>query len=153
MNSPREATSSAAGQEITLILWNHKIHYFYHKIQPLVPALSLLNRVEVLISYLCKALSNIILPSTLGSYSWFFPSESSPSLPPKSLYTYLLSSTPATFPAHLMFPSFHHLNNIWWGTQVLSFPITQSHPPSFWLKGAQIFQISRRHLKILALWR
>ena len=77
--SPREATSSAASQEIPPILGNNKIPYFSHQIPPPVPALSLLNQVDALTYCLCKVPSNIILPSTLGSSSCFFPLESSPS--------------------------------------------------------------------------
>jgi len=80
---PREATSTAASQEIPLILGNHNIHYFSHQIPPPVPVLSPLNQFDALASCLCKALSNIILPSTLWSSSWFFPSDSSLSVPPK----------------------------------------------------------------------
>jgi hypothetical protein len=64
----RETNSSSAGQEVTRILWNPKVHQHVHNSPPLVPTLGQMNPAHAPLSYLLKTHFNIILPSTPRSY-------------------------------------------------------------------------------------
>ena len=66
--SSREAKSSSATQEISLILWNPKICYHIHKHLPSVPILSLINLIHAWPSQFLSIHFNIFLPHMPRSY-------------------------------------------------------------------------------------
>jgi hypothetical protein len=94
-----EANSSSASQEILRILLNPKVHYRIHKSPPLVPIQSQINPVHAsnLASWGSVLISSHL---RLGLSGGFFPSG----LRTKTLYEPILSSVPATCPAHLIIP-------------------------------------------------
>jgi hypothetical protein len=79
-----EANRLSVSQEIPRILWKTKIHCRIHKCPPTVPILSQLEIVHTPTSHFLKTHLNIILPSTLGSPKWLFPS----CFPTQTLYCY-----------------------------------------------------------------
>ena len=94
-----EPNRFSASQEILHILWNPKVHYRIYKCSSPVPILSQLHPVHTSTSYFLKIhlkIQSSHLP--LGLPSGLFPSG----LPTKTLYTPLLSSIHATFPAHVI---------------------------------------------------
>jgi hypothetical protein len=62
-----EATSCAATQEHSKMLWNPKVHCFVHKSPPLVPILSQIDLIHTTPSYLTKLRLHIIHPPTSWS--------------------------------------------------------------------------------------
>jgi hypothetical protein len=94
-----EANRFSASQEIPHILWNPKVYYRIYKCPLPVPILSQLDPVHTPTFYFLK-IHLKIQPShlPLGLPSVLFPSG----LLTKTLYTPLLSTVRATFPAHLI---------------------------------------------------
>jgi hypothetical protein len=92
-----EAKSFSAGQEISCILWNPKVHYRIHKCQVTARILSHIDPIHTPSSHFLKIHHNIIIPLTPGSSKWSLPSG----FPTKILYT-LLSPLRVTCPAHLI---------------------------------------------------
>jgi len=66
-----DANRSAGSQEFSRNLWNLKVHYHIHKLQPPVPILSQINLVHAYPSYILKVHFNICFPSTPRSSKWF----------------------------------------------------------------------------------
>jgi len=58
--SPSEANSRSASQEIPLLLWNPKIHYRVYKSPQMVPILSQMNPFHIFPPYLINIHFNII---------------------------------------------------------------------------------------------
>jgi hypothetical protein len=73
-----EANSRSASQEIPRLLRNPKVHYRVHYSPPLFPILILINTVHTFPLYFSKThySRNIVLPSTLRFFKWFFLSSS-----------------------------------------------------------------------------
>jgi hypothetical protein len=71
--SSLEGNSHSAGQEITHLLWNPKVHYRVHNSLPLVPFLNQMHLVHTFPLHFPKINSNIILPSTPRSSDWSLP--------------------------------------------------------------------------------
>ena len=96
-----EANQFSASQEIPRILWNPKVHYRIHKCPPPVP---ILNHLDPVTPHPTPWRSILILFShlRLDLVSSLFPSG----FPTKTLYTPLLSSIRATYPAHLILLDF-----------------------------------------------
>jgi len=62
---------------MTHLLWNSKVHYSIHNIQPLVPILTQVNPVHNIPPYFCKIHSKIIVPSTPVSFDRSLPFRAS----------------------------------------------------------------------------
>jgi hypothetical protein len=71
--SPWEANSHSASQEILRLLWNRNVHYSVHKSPPLFPNLSQMSPVHTFPLCFPKIHSNITLPSTTGSFKLYPP--------------------------------------------------------------------------------
>jgi hypothetical protein len=71
--SPRETNNNSVSQEISHLLWNHKVHYCVNKGLPLVPILIQINLVHISPPYIPKIHSNIIFPPTPRSSEHFLP--------------------------------------------------------------------------------
>jgi hypothetical protein len=60
--SPWEANSHSASQEIPCLLWNPKVHYHVHNSPPEVSVLTQMQPVHTFPPHFPKIHSNIILP-------------------------------------------------------------------------------------------
>jgi len=109
-----EANSRPAGQEISFLLWNLKVHYHVHKTLPLTPILSQMNSPYTLTTYFFEIHFNITLPSTPNLSSGLLFSG----LQAKILYTLLISPMGDAFPTYLNFLNLI-TNNIWWRIQIM----------------------------------
>ena len=89
-SSSWEAKSFAAGQEISHISRNPKVHYRTHKRPPPVPILGQPNPVHIPTYHLLEIHPNIIHPSTPRSHQWSLSlrfSHQDPIHPPLLSYT------------------------------------------------------------------
>jgi hypothetical protein len=120
---PSEANSSSASREILHILWNLKVHHYFHKSQSLVPVLSQTNAIHALKSF-CKIHYNIIPPSMPVSSKVVYFLHVSLS---KSCMHFF---SPHTMHMHCQSNLFENPNNIWWGVQIMKFLIMQFSPVS-----------------------
>jgi hypothetical protein len=91
-----EASSCAATEELSNILWNPKVHYCVHRSPPLVAILSQTNTAHTT-AYI-KINFNIIHHLRPGLPSGLPPSG----FPTNILYTFLFSPIRSTCPAHLI---------------------------------------------------
>jgi hypothetical protein len=136
MSPSWEASSSAAIQELSTILWNRKVHYRVHKSPPLVPILIQIGPVYTNLSCLSKIHFNVIYPTY---FQVFLVASLLLAFPPKS---YMLSSSPHSsytpFPPH---PFCHgHSNYTWRGVQVMKLVIMQfSHNFCHFISSVQKF--------------
>jgi hypothetical protein len=96
-NSPWEAASCAATQQIPSILWNPKVHYRVHKSRPLVHILSQIDPDHTIPSYL-RSILILSIHLCLALPSGLFP----PGFPTNILYAFLFSPIRASCPAHLI---------------------------------------------------
>jgi hypothetical protein len=116
--SPWEANSHSASQEIPRLLWKPKVHYRVHNSPPLVPILSQLHPVHNLPPYL----SILIISSHLhlGLPSGLLPCFSTK----KSVCIYISC---ACYMPRKSYPPWldHHKNNCW-TVQVMKLLIMQS---------------------------
>jgi len=107
-----EKLTSSASPEIPHILWNPKVH---HKCPPPVPILSQVNPVHA--AYPTSWRSFIISSRLcLGLPSGLFPS----CFLTKTLYAPLLYPHTCYMPNPSDSSWCDHLNNIWWGVEVIS---------------------------------
>jgi len=111
-----EANQFSAGQEIPCILGNPKVHYHVYKSLPLALILSQINPVHDSTSHFLQINLNIILSSKPGSPKLFlylrFPHQN-------PVYTSPLPHT-CYMPRPSHASRFDHLNNIWWGVQIIN---------------------------------
>jgi hypothetical protein len=105
-NSPSwEANRSSISQEISHILWNLKVHYLIHKHPPLFLILSQSNPVHASLSHFLKTHFHLHLGL------------------PSGLVWSPVCISPLRHTCYMPRPShsswFDHLNNIWWGVQII----------------------------------
>jgi hypothetical protein len=95
--SPSEANSHSAIQEISLLLWHAKVHCRVHMNSPVVPTMNQVHLVHTFPRYIPKVHPSIV-HLLLGLPSAFFPSG----FPTNIVNEYLILPIHATFPAHLI---------------------------------------------------
>lgn len=108
-NSAWNSTSSSAGQDVPLILWNQIVYYKSCNTPPVVPILSHTNQVHSFPPCDLKIHFNIILPFTprtleLSFLHIFFT---------RNMYAFIFSPTSVTCHAYLIFLDFYRSNSIW----------------------------------------
>jgi len=127
--SPWEANTHSAIQEIPRLLWNPKFHFCVHKSRPLVPTLSQLPPLHIFPPYFPKVNSNITLPPTSRSSEWSFRFSNQNVVCISRLchacYMSRLSHPPCCY----------HPNNIWWSLQVMKLPSLLQPPAASFLLG------------------
>jgi hypothetical protein len=123
--SPSEAKSHSATQEILCVLLNSYFHYRVHKVPPSAPILRQTNLVHTLLPYFPNIHFTIIFPLTHRSCRWCLPYGFSN----ENIVFISYFSHPRFFPFPPHPPWSGHPNIIWWSV-VAKLLIMQSSPAS-----------------------